>query len=99
MCLADRWIDKCLQQVEKGDQERYDLKKQIKALESGSALAAQKVSLAFAFPCYTITSKIMCPISNMSCIKLVSLIDPCGFVALFFSVSTSDNRSVWTLTS
>lgn len=34
------------QQLEKADQERYELQKRVKALESGSALAAQKVSLA-----------------------------------------------------
>ncbi|CAN8103498.1 unnamed protein product, partial [Discula destructiva] len=31
-------------QVEKGDQERYDLQKKIKAWESGAALAAQKAA-------------------------------------------------------
>lgn len=33
-----------LQQLERADQERYELQKKVKALESGSALAAQKVS-------------------------------------------------------
>lgn len=36
-----------LQQLEKADQERYELQKKIKALESGSALAAQKVCFDF----------------------------------------------------
>lgn len=35
------------QQLEKADQERFELQKQLKALESGSALAAQKVCFAF----------------------------------------------------
>lgn len=34
-----------LQQLEKADQERFELQKRIRALESGSALAAQKVCL------------------------------------------------------
>lgn len=84
MCLADRRIVNLLQQVEKGDQERYDLKKKIKALESGSALAAQKVSLAFAFPCHKLTSKIMCPVSNMSCITSYLLFDIVASSPFFF---------------
>lgn len=40
MCLLS-------QQLEKADQERFELQKQLKALESGSALAAQKVCFAF----------------------------------------------------
>ncbi|KAI7787196.1 hypothetical protein LA080_000533 [Diaporthe eres] len=32
------------QQLEKADQERFELQKQLKALESGSALAAQKAA-------------------------------------------------------
>jgi hypothetical protein len=36
-----------LQQLEKADQERIELQKQLRALESGSALAAQKVCLTF----------------------------------------------------
>lgn len=42
MCLL-------LQQLEKADQERIELQKQLRALESGSALAAQKVCLAFSY--------------------------------------------------
>lgn len=37
------------QQLEKADQERFELQKQLKALESGSALAAQKVCFAFSY--------------------------------------------------
>lgn len=40
MCLLS-------QQLEKADQERFELQKQLRALESGSALAAQKVCFAF----------------------------------------------------
>ena len=42
MCLL-------LQQLEKADQERFELQKQLKALESGSALAAQKVCFTFSY--------------------------------------------------
>ncbi|KAL2293155.1 hypothetical protein FJTKL_05143 [Diaporthe vaccinii] len=37
------------EQLEKADQERFELQKQLKALESGSALAAQKVCFAFSY--------------------------------------------------
>lgn len=49
MCLL-------LQQLEKADQERIELQKQLRALESGSALAAQKVCLAFSY-----LINLMCP--------------------------------------
>lgn len=42
MCLLS-------QQLEKADQERFELQKQLRALESGSALAAQKVCFAFSY--------------------------------------------------
>lgn len=63
--MADFWdlFPAELQQLEKADQERYELQKKVKALESGSALAAQKVSLLPPLPGSYLVGlyNIMCP--------------------------------------